>query len=139
MSYAWQTELWINDHFCWSNVSFMRTGGKWSGEQLLRMNKMQHCFRFYSVTVFVDFEVKRWLAFILSLITSFLLVLLCFCLSLFTDMMNVAVALQRVQSHQRVSSGRAQGRINNTKASKYNLRKKSPDTVRNADSGCLQL
>lgn len=83
-------------------------------------NKMQRCFRLYSVTVFVDFEVKRWLAFILSLITSFLLVLLCFCLSHFTDMMNVAVALQRVQSHQRVSSGHVRGRINNTKASKYN-------------------
>lgn len=81
---------------------------------------MQRGFRLYSVTVFVDFEVKRWLAFILSLITSFLLVLLCFCLSHFTDMMNVSVALQRVQSHQRVSSGHVRGRINNTKASKYN-------------------
>lgn len=85
--------------------------------------------------LFVDVGVKRWLAFILYLNTSFLSVFLCFCSSHLTNMMNDAVALQRVQSNQLVSSGHAHGRINNTKASKNNLREKihqiSFDTVRN--------
>lgn len=132
--------------FCSTNVSFRKTREKWSeGKQLSNGGKLEARTKLHFDFLSILFSVLLilWLNndyYVASSSCLFFLLSFCFSASFptdwssfiwswlanwmshCTDMMNVAVAILRIQSNQLVSSGLiAHSRINNTKASRNNI------------------
>lgn len=128
LSCVWQIDVWINDHFCSSNLSFRKTIVKWSeGKQLSDGGKLEERTKlhFDFLSILLPSLLILWLNNDYHVVSTHPFFLLSFCFSASfssdwssfiwswlanwmshcTDMMNVAVAIQRVQSNQLVSSG----------------------------------